>query len=329
MKKFLSIILCTILILTTLTGCSIDFNHELENSYDTSNNISVTVNDSMATITPASLGNKYAIIPYDSYVFSDEDGDYNSSLLVNQTSSEVISCSNPHKRIYPASMTKIMTAMIVAEEIEAGRISMDDVVTLTHNIELNDVDAVSAGLSTGDSITVHELLYSLLIRSFNDCCVVLAEEIAGSESAFVDMMNQKAFELGATNTHFANSNGLHSVDHYTTTYDLYLMFNEFSKYKLLAEIDGISTYTMRYHHANGEEVEVECSATNGYLGEYDLPSGLNLHSWKTGTTTEAGSCLIMSVSDEDKNTYIAIIAKAIDKDTLYESMTSMLEQINE
>ncbi len=327
MKKFkiyISILLCFSMF---ITGCS--FQRDLNAAYNTDEQLSIGISDKMSTIKTNSMGNKFAVIPFDSYVYSDSNADYMASLLINISNNSVLQCSNPHKKIYPASMTKIMTAMIIADEIQAGRLSLDENITLSHTIIFDDPDAVSSGLIAGDTITVNELLHGLLIRSFNDCCIILAERIAGSESAFCDLMNAKAKALGATNTHFSNSHGLHLEDHYTTVYDLYIMFHEFTNYELLTNIDNVSTYMMKYTHADGTPVEIECAATNGFLGEYELPDGLALGGWKTGTTTEAGNCLILEVNDEEDNQYIAIIAKAVDKNTLYEDMTDILGTINE
>ncbi len=325
-KKNIAIFCC---IAIMLTGCTFDISNELENEYDTSSKMNILINDEMPTIEVSSLASNYAVIPFDSYVYSDEEANYMACLLVDQTDKEVLQCANPHKRIYPASMTKIMTAMIVADEINAGRLSLDETIVLSHSITFDDPDAVGCGLRAGDVVTVKELLYGLLIRSFNDCCVVLAERIAGSESAFCDMMNQKALEIGATNTHYANSHGLHLVNHYTTIYDLYLIFQRFSTYDMLSEIDGIRSYTMKFYRNSGESVEIECSPTNGFMGEYPLPEGLTMHGWKTGTTSQAGNCLIMEVTDSKDKQYIAVVANAIDKSTLYEEMTNILTNITE
>lgn len=327
MKKLHKLICAVLCISLFLSGCSFDNN--LENQYDANQNLSIGVTDNMITLPIETMANTHAVIPFDSYVYSNVDGKYMASLLVNTNSKDIVQCSNPHKRIYPASMTKVMTAMIVADQINDGKLSLNDTVTITHDITFSDIDATGCGLKSGDVLTVDTLLHGLLIRSFNDCCIALAEKVAGSEEEFVEMMNQKALELGATNTHFENSHGLHSNNHYTTVYDLYLMFSEFTTYETLGNIDNLKSYVMRYNHIDGTPVEIECSPTNGFVGEYDLPDGLTMHGWKTGTTSQAGSCLIMEVSDEEDNMYIAVIANAKDKSTLYEEMVSMLENINE
>lgn len=139
-------------------------------------------------------------------------------------------------------------------------------------------------------------------------------------------MNERAYELGATNTHFVNCHGLHSDDHYTTAYDLYLIFSEFIKHDLAYLIDSLTSYDFTYTDANGETRSVTLEATNGYIsGEFQFPEGYSLGSWKSGTTTAAGNCLILEfVKDDTGDKYIAVIAGAEDRSTLYNDMTMLI-----
>lgn len=247
-------------------------------------------------------------------------------MLLDNTTREPVIAHNAHKKIYPASMTKIMTGLLVIESIEKGEISLDDMVTLNRKVTFDDWDAMASDLVGGCRINVKNLLYGLMITSYNDCGVILAELIAGSESAFCDMMNEKAQEIGATNTHFENCHGLHSDDHYTTAYDLYLILDEFSKHDLAYMIDSLSTYDFTYTDADGNEQVVTIEPTNEYLtGEVNLPDGYSIGSWKTGTTEEALNCLIMELkNDSTGHEYVAIIAGADGKEALYSGMTEMI-----
>ena len=199
-------------------------------------------------------------------------------------------------------------------------------VTLNRKVTFDDWDAMASDLIGGCRVDVKNLLYGLMITSYNDCGVILAELIAGSESAFCDMMNEKAREIGATNTHFENCHGLHSDDHYTTAYDLYLILEEFSKHDLAYIIDSLPTYDFTYTDADGNEQVVTIEPTNEYLtGEMNLPDGYSIGSWKTGTTEEALNCLIMELKNESTgHEYVAIIAGADGKEALYSLMTSMI-----
>ena len=167
-----------------------------------------------------------------------------------------------------------------------------------------------------------------MITSYNDCGVILAELIAGSESAFCDMMNEKAKEIGATNTHFVNCHGLHDDDHYTTAYDLYLIIKEFSKHDLAYVIDSLDTYDFTYTDADGNEQVVTIEPTNEFLtGEVNLPDGYSIGSWKTGTTEEALNCLIMELkNDSTGEEYIALVAGADGKEALYSAMTELINK---
>jgi D-alanyl-D-alanine carboxypeptidase (penicillin-binding protein 5/6) len=141
------------------------------------------------------------------------------------------------------------------------------------------------------------------------------------------MMNEEAQRLGATQTNFVTPNGLDDPDHYTTAYDLYLIFNECLKYDVFKDAISQSSYTAKYIH-NGEEYSRTYDSTNYYLLGYKTPpEGVSVIGGKTGTTDNAGLCLILYVEDDDGNGYISVILGCIDKDTLYESMSNLLSNI--
>lgn len=249
-----------------------------------------------------------------------------AALLVDDTDCQAVVSFYGHQKMYPASMTKVMSGILIAEALEQGVIHMEDMVTLAHDIPL-DPQAARLDLKTGDTISVQDLVYGFLIRSLNDCGIVLAETIAGSEEAFVAQMNQKAHDLGATNTHFVNCHGLHDENHYTSAYDLYLFFREFAAHDIIRRIDEITTYTMSYTNAEKEQVELLIKSTNGFLsGEYHLPEEYSIGVWKSGTTKAAGSCLIMQVTYRE-HIYYAVICKAEGRETLYNSMYQLFSCI--
>ncbi len=250
-----------------------------------------------------------------------------TALLVNDSGKEVIISYGGYEQIYPASMTKVMSGILIAEAIEAGTLQMEDMITIKHDIVLED-GAAKLNLMTGDCISVQNLVYAYLIRSLNDCGIVLAETIAGSEEAFVQMMNEKAAALGATKTHFVNCHGLHDDNHYTTAYDLYLIFREFATHDLIHQIDEITAYTLAYQNVEGETVSLDIQSTNGFLsGAYAWPEEYKIGAWKSGTTKAAGYCLIMQFTYQDENFY-AVICKADDRDILYDRMRSLAEYVN-
>ena len=141
-------------------------------------------------------------------------------------------------------------------------------------------------------------------------------------------MNEKAIELGATNTHFVNPHGLHDNNHYTTPYDLYLIFKAFLKNDTLVSIDGNSEYTLKYYR-DSEPVEADILATNGFLSNnFEMPTGYHITGWKTGTTEKAGNCIILEfVSDTTDEEFICLVSNAKDKEILYQNVEDMLKEI--
>lgn len=308
-------------ITTLLTGCSYT-------SYNVNDQLHIDSNVSLPIVRPSGLATENVVIPYDSYVFDEDANEFSAGLLVNQTTNSVVCAVNPHKKIYPASMTKIMTAIIVMDAIKSGQITISDTVVIQKKIEFNEDDVAVLGLKPGDYITVNELLHGLLISSYNDCAVVLARYVSGSVNDFVELMNNKAAELGATNTHFVNPHGLHDNKHYTTPYDLYLIFKEFLQYDTLINIDSKSTYTLVLYREE-EKMEFELTATNAFLSNsFDIPSGYSITGWKTGTTERAGACIILEfISEETGDRYICLVSNAKDHESLYQSVQDLLKQI--
>lgn len=143
------------------------------------------------------------------------------------------------------------------------------------------------------------------------------------------MMNAQAAELMATNSHFVNSSGLHNEEHYTTAYDLYLIFNECIKHQEFLDMIGSDSYTAHITEVDGTSSDMELAPTNYYAsGEAALPTGgATVIGGKTGTTDEAGNCLILLNRDTEQNPYISIVMGADTKELLYEEMTAMIDSI--
>lgn len=244
--------------------------------------------------------------------------------LFDVTDSSVIYGKNIYDQMYPASITKVMTAIIAIEE---GNLS--DAVTANDDVVIREAGASMAGIKPGDTFTLEQLLYGLMIPSGNDAANAIADHIAGSTDAFVEKMNAKAKELGATHTHFVNANGLHSTDHYTTAYDLYLIFNEALKLPLFCEIINAQSYTADYTDANGTAKQQVWKVGNWYLkGDREAPKGVTVLGGKTGTTQAAGYCLIMASDGDDGKEYISIVLKSANRPSLYDNMTEILTKIS-
>ncbi len=218
-----------------------------------------------------------------------------SALLMDYTTGEIIYEKNPHEKKPMASVTKIMTMLLGMEEIKAGNLSYDDMIT-------GSAHAKSYGGSTifldeGEQMTVRDIFKGIAVASGNDAAVALGEHISGTESVFVDRMNKKAEELGMTNTHFVNCNGLDADGHYSTAYDIALMSRELMKYDDIFEFTGIWMDSLR-----GGEFTL--SNTNKLIRFYDGATGL-----KTGSTDDAKFC-ISATAKRDNMHLICVIMGA-------------------
>ncbi len=228
---------------------------------------------------------------------------------------------NVYTRMYPASLTKVMTALVAIENCD-----MDKVLRADENCVVTEADATKIGLKSGDSMTLDQALHMLLIYSANDVANLIAVNIGGSIDGFAQLMNERAAKLGATNTHFVNPNGLHDDNHYTTAYDMYLIFNEAVKYGKFIEIISMTEYSTSYKDVNGDPVDYSCLTTNRYLkGMVEAPVRATVTGGKTGTTMLAGSNLILLSKDSSGNSYISIVMRAQNADIMYEKTNKMLE----
>lgn len=243
--------------------------------------------------------------------------------LFDLNNAEIVYASNMHQKLYPASLTKLMTAFVA---IKYG--SLDQVMTATNAVYIDEPGAVICGLKAGDKMTLEQALHLLLIRSGNDVANLIAENISGSVEDFVALMNEEASKLGATNSHFMNPHGLHDTDHYTTVYDLYLIFKEVVKYEAVNQIIGMTSYSTTYTNKYGSSKSISVNTTNAYFTKnYVSPENVTILGGKTGTTDEAGNCLGLYAKDVSGNPYIAIVLKGNSKDDLYTQMKQLLEQV--
>ena len=207
-----------------------------------------------------------------------------SAILMEEATGEVLYEKNAHERLAPASVTKIMTLLLVMEALESGRIGWDDTVTASAAAAAKGGSQIY--LEENEQLPLEEMLKAVVVSSANDCATALAEHIAGSESAFVQMMNERTAELGMTDTHFVNCTGLDdepdAAEHLTTAYDIALMSRELLKHEEIKKYTTIWMDTVR----NGE---FGLSNTNKLVRFYDGTTGL-----KTGYTSAAGHCLSAS-----------------------------------
>lgn len=263
-------------------------------------------------------------------VASDVDSDsldmsnVSGAALFDINSKDTIYAKNAHEKLYPASLTKVMTALVA---LKYG--TSDMMLTASANVTNLESDAQTCGLKEGDQMTLAQALHILLINSANDAAVMVAEGVAGSVEEFAELMNQEALAIGATNTHFVNPHGLSDDNHYTTIYDMYLIMNAALNYDMFAEIIRMDSYSTVYYDKSGNSKELSVKSTNFYLaGEAEPPAGVTVLGGKTGTTNAAGHCLILVSKDTSNNPYISIILRAESRDELYTQMTELLSEIN-
>lgn len=236
---------------------------------------------------------------------------------------KVLYSYNIHEKLYPASTTKILTALLA---LKYGNLS--DTVKVSKNATVFPWGASLCNLREGDEITLGELLYGLLLPSGNDAAVAIAEHISGSVQEFARLMNSEAQRIGATNTHFVNPHGLHDDNHYTTAYDLYLIFNECLKYEQFLKIIQSAEHTGVVDGKNGYKRELKWETTQLYAtGEAEKPGNVTLIGGKTGNTGEAKRCLIFYSKDKQNKSYVSIVMGAETKDLVYENMNQMLRAI--
>ena len=248
-----------------------------------------------------------------------------SAALMSLDDREVMFSKNMHEKIYPASITKIMTAILT---LKYG--NMDEVVTIIwRDLELESGSQV-VGFRIGDRVTVRELLHGLLVHSGNDAAMALARYIGGgSVENFVELMNQELVEIGATNSHFTNPTGLHDTDHYTTVYDIYLMLNEAITYSDFRSIMQLGKYELDFTDSDENPKAVNLDSTDEYLtGEVRPPKDVVVLGGKTGTTDAAGHCLAILSQNAFGQPFISIIMGAQTSSDLYEDMNILLSQIN-
>ena len=235
--------------------------------------------------------------------------DVKSSILMEASTGTVLYEQNADEHLPIASVTKIMTMLLIMERIESGALKFEDMVTVSEN-------AMSYGGSTmcleaGESLSVHDMMKGIAVASANDGCVAMAEHIAGSESAFVDLMNNRAKELGMKDTVFLNTNGLDADGQYSSARDVAIMSRELIKYEKIFEYTKIWIDSLR-------DGKFELANTNRLIRFYNGATGL-----KTGSTSKAGCCL-SATAERDGMSLVAVVLGAPDTKTRFASATALL-----
>ncbi len=322
-KQAIARMLCFILLLSgLLTGCGKEYSmtYDLDNSVSAYQFYSVG-NESRATAFAQDL----CVVEGDVSVNSVDTSESEAALLCSVNSQAVLYGKNANMQLDPASLTKVMTAIVA---LKYG--NLDDKLTASGNVEITEPGASLIGLKPGDTMTMSQALHALLMPSGNDAAVMIAEHVAGSEDAFVAMMNEEAKALGATNCNFMNPHGLTEENHYVTAYDMYLIFNEAIKYDEFVQIITTPEYSSVYYDASGEPKDLHFKTTNNFInGNHAVPEGILVIGGKTGTTKAAGNCLVLLSKDSSGNPYISVVLKSSDREHLYSQMYDLIDLAND
>lgn len=226
-----------------------------------------------------------------------------SAILMERDTGKILYDKNEHEKLPPASMTKIMTLLIIMEEIDKGHLKLQEKVRVSERA--SSMGGSQIFLAEGEEMTVEDLVKGIAIASGNDASVAMAEKISGSEEAFVDRMNEKAKALNLKNTKFQNASGLPAEDHYSTAHDMAIISKELLKYEDITEYTSIYEDYLR----KGEENEFWLVNTNKLVKFYPGVDGL-----KTGYTNEAKYCLTATAKKDD----MRVIAVVMGSDTVKE-----------
>lgn len=236
-----------------------------------------------------------------------------SAIIIEPSTGEVIFEKNSHEKLHPASMTKMMSMLLIIENIEKGVISWDEMVTTSSNA--SSMGGSQILLETGEQMSVKDLFKGIAVASGNDAVVAMAEKIAGTEGMFVSMMNERAKQLGLTDTNFKNPHGLDAAEHYSSAYDMALIAKELVKHPEVLEYTSIYEDYLR----KDTDRKIWLVNTNKLVRFYQGVDGL-----KTGYTKEAGYCLT-ATAKKGNSRFIAVVMGEPDSKTRNAEVTEMLD----
>lgn len=218
------------------------------------------------------------------YAEDDMNLDCKSAILIDYGTGKIIYEQNSHEKLAPASVTKVMTMLLIMEALDRGKISYEDKVTISPQASSKNSKGTMLLLEAGEVRTVKELMFGIAVESANDACIAMAEHISGSEEEFVKLMNKRAKELGAIDSNFVNPNGLPINGHVTTAYDLAVLSRELLKHEKI--FDFISQYMVKVYVGKKNNILRELVNKNKMVRFYNDVDGI-----KTGWTEEAGYCI--------------------------------------
>lgn len=243
-------------------------------------------------------------------------------ILIESSTGKVIYSKNGEERNYPASTTKILAAIIAIENC-----SLDEMATVSeYAVTSIPSGYTNANIQVGESLSIRDLLYALMLASANEAAVIIGEHISGSYEEFVNLMNEKAIEIGCTNSHFMNGNGIHDDNHYTTAHDLAKIAQYCMKNETFRQIVATTSYTLpatKLYPYNDRTFKNTNSLiivnNNDVENNYYYPYAIGI---KTGFTTPAGNCLVAAANNNGLE-FISVVLGSPDKNTRYVDAINM------
>lgn len=309
----------------TFTSCGVETKTSYH-VYDTSDQLGLSSSENISTSIPLFASNLCLPVLDDSdqSLAPDVATTAYSAALFDETTHQTIFNYKMTERVYPASTTKILTALVA---LKYG--NLDQNITCSKEILNIDSDSSVAHLMVGDTLTLRQLLYGLMLPSGNDAAIAIAEGVSGSLEDFVNLMNQEAQSIGATNSHFITVNGLHDENHYTTAYDMYLIFRAACEYDDFIQLISAKSFDASFTGADGSIRQVTWNNTNRYLsGKFNTPEGITVLGGKTGTTGEARYCLVQLSTAQNGDRLISCVFGADAPYNLYLDTSEMLKITN-
>jgi len=315
-SKFIALTL-SICFCISLCGCS---NDELPLDFKSTYSLATTATEDRVSgfseqiaVTDSDVSGKTGFQPEEN----------SSAGLFDVNNKEVLYAKDIFEEKNPASLTKVLTAICA---LKYG--NEEDMIICSDNVDKLESGASVCGLKPGDQLTLGQAIRFMLLPSANDAAIAIAEHISGSVDKFAELMNEEAALLGATNSHFVNPHGLTADDHYSTAYDMYLITNAAIKYDVFNTVINLDSYSGNVTDRSGALRTIEVKSSNKFIdGTYSAPEGITVVGGKTGTTSAAGSCLVLVSKNYSGNTYISVILKASERSVLYNDMIKLLEEI--
>lgn len=249
-----------------------------------------------------------------------------AAYVLEANTGAVIYEKNSDERLYPASTTKLMTALLAVEYIESGQGSEDDSITFSHDAVFGiDQGTSNIGITVGEQLSVLQVLYAMMLPSANEACLGMGEYVAGTKEDFVEKMNERAAQLGMTGTHFVTTNGLHDDEHYSNAKDLALLMNEAIKHELLVEVMSAASYVIPPTNKISESRHLV--NTNKLIVSSSEYYDSRVVCGKTGYTTPAGNVLV-TYSKVNGMGVITVLMKA-EQGTIFTDTSAVLDYCSE